>query len=79
MEIPAARTLPALLDEMAARLPAHEFVVAGDRRCRDGLAACKTPAHWWFVRAHELPRTATGKVQKFRLRELFLARLQSEG
>jgi fatty-acyl-CoA synthase len=33
------------------------------------------PAHVIFVAAHELPTTATGKVQKFRLIENARARL----
>ncbi len=39
--------------------------------CRQHLAAYKTPRHWIFV--EELPLTASGKVQKFVLRERFLA------
>ena len=36
--------------------------------CRDRLAHFKTPKEYRFV--HELPRTATGKLQKFKIREL---------
>jgi fatty-acyl-CoA synthase len=35
--------------------------------CRDNLARYKVPRHVVFV---ELPKTSTGKVQKFRLREM---------
>jgi fatty-acyl-CoA synthase len=35
--------------------------------CRQNLAAYKVPRHILFV---ELPKTSTGKIQKFRLREL---------
>jgi fatty-acyl-CoA synthase len=36
--------------------------------CRERLAAYKVPRHWRFVEA--FPMTVTGKVQKFRLREM---------
>jgi fatty-acyl-CoA synthase len=39
--------------------------------CRAELAPYKTPRYWRFV--DELPTTPAGKVQKFRLREQFLA------
>jgi fatty-acyl-CoA synthase len=39
--------------------------------CRAELAPYKTPRHWAFV--DELPTTSSGKVQKFRLRERFVA------
>jgi acyl-coenzyme A synthetase/AMP-(fatty) acid ligase len=38
------------------------------RWCRDGLAAFKRPRHVIFV--DELPKTATGKMQRYRVREL---------
>ncbi|WP_030435974.1 AMP-binding enzyme, partial [Actinoplanes subtropicus] len=44
------------------------------RWCRDGLAAFKRPRHVIFV--DELPKTATGKMQRYRVREL-VARLAS--
>jgi len=37
--------------------------------CRERLAGYKVPARIVFRRADEFPRTATGKVQKPRLRE----------
>ncbi|MFF5289753.1 benzoate-CoA ligase family protein [Paractinoplanes globisporus] len=36
--------------------------------CRDGLASFKRPRHVLFV--NEIPRTATGKMQRFRVREM---------
>jgi acyl-CoA synthetase (AMP-forming)/AMP-acid ligase II len=39
--------------------------------CRERLAPHKTPRHWAVVEA--FPLTPSGKVQKFRLREQFLA------
>jgi fatty-acyl-CoA synthase len=47
----------------AAELEAH---------CRAGLAGFKVPRHWAFVA--EFPLTATGKVQKHKLREAAAAR-----
>jgi fatty-acyl-CoA synthase len=38
--------------------------------CRQHLAAYKTPRHWRFV--DRFPQTASGKIQKFALREQFL-------
>ena len=35
--------------------------------CREHLAAYKCPRHVVFT---ELPKTSTGKIQKFRLREM---------
>jgi benzoate-CoA ligase family protein len=41
--------------------------------CRDGLAAFKRPRH--VLVFDELPTTATGKLQRFRIRELAVARI----
>jgi benzoate-CoA ligase family protein len=41
--------------------------------CREGLAAFKRPRH--VLLFEELPQTATGKLQRFRIRELALQRL----
>jgi acyl-CoA synthetase (AMP-forming)/AMP-acid ligase II len=38
--------------------------------CRERLAGFKTPKKW-FIRNETLPRTATGKVQKFLLVEKY--------
>ncbi|WP_324278687.1 hypothetical protein [Blastococcus brunescens] len=43
--------------------------------CRDGLAAFKRPRN--VLVFDELPTTATGKLQRFRIRELALERLDS--
>ncbi len=39
-----------------------------ERHCRERLAAYKRPRYWRFVEA--FPMTVTGKVQKYRLREM---------
>jgi acyl-CoA synthetase (AMP-forming)/AMP-acid ligase II len=41
--------------------------------CREGLAAFKRPRH--VLVFDELPQTATGKLQRFRVREMALARI----
>jgi benzoate-CoA ligase family protein len=43
--------------------------------CRDGLAAFKRPRH--VLVFSELPQTATGKLQRFRIRELAMAQLSA--
>jgi acyl-coenzyme A synthetase/AMP-(fatty) acid ligase len=44
--------------------------------CRAGLASFKRPRHVLLV--DELPQTATGKLQRYRVREFALARLTGE-
>ena len=43
--------------------------------CREGLAAFKRPRH--VLLFDELPQTATGKLQRYRIRELALERLSA--
>jgi acyl-CoA synthetase (AMP-forming)/AMP-acid ligase II len=45
--------------------------------CRTSLASYKVPQYFKFLRSSELPLTATGKVQKEKLRELFVADLDA--
>lgn len=45
--------------------------------CEAGLARFKVPRHIFFIAAAELPVTATGRVQKFRLTELAQRRLDT--
>jgi fatty-acyl-CoA synthase len=47
--------------------PSEESLIA---HCRQHLATFKTPRHWRFV--DQFPQTASGKIQKFALRDLFL-------
>ena len=44
--------------------------------CKDKLAHFKIPEYIWFV--DEFPMTVTGKLQKFRMREMAIERLQKE-
>ncbi len=69
------------IDKPAAlivRTPGHDDVCADDliAWCREGLAAFKRPRTVEF--AAELPKTATGKIQRFRVREMMLDRMKSE-
>lgn len=45
--------------------------------CRNQIAHFKIPKHIWFV--DEFPMTVTGKLQKFRMREMAVEKLGSEG
>jgi fatty-acyl-CoA synthase len=57
--------------------PGASATVAGlTDYCQGRIASYKVPRHWKFV--DEFPTTVTGKVQKFRMRELSIAELQLE-
>ncbi|HEX7058193.1 MAG TPA: class I adenylate-forming enzyme family protein [Bacilli bacterium] len=43
--------------------------------CKQRVARFKVPRYIWFVTADEWPLTGTGKIQKFKLREMAKARL----
>ncbi|MBA3018262.1 MAG: AMP-binding protein [Proteobacteria bacterium] len=45
--------------------------------CKSGLAHFKVPRHIWFV--EEFPMTVTGKLQKFRMREIAIEQMTKEG
>jgi fatty-acyl-CoA synthase len=45
--------------------------------CSTRVARFKIPRHVWFVQPSDWPMTSTGKVQKFRLKELAVARLSA--
>jgi fatty-acyl-CoA synthase len=44
--------------------------------CKDKIAHFKIPKHIWFV--DEFPMTVTGKLQKFRMREIAVERMRKE-
>lgn len=44
--------------------------------CKDQIAHFKIPLHIWFV--EEFPMTVTGKLQKFRMRELTVEKMKSD-
>jgi fatty-acyl-CoA synthase len=48
------------------RVPSPDALI---EHCRAELARFKVPAHVMVIEAAELPLTASGKVQKFRLAE----------
>ena len=43
-----------------------------DAWCRPKMAGYKRPRSWTFIEEQEMPRTATGKIQHRRLREMQL-------
>jgi fatty-acyl-CoA synthase len=43
--------------------------------CQGRIAHFKIPKHIWFV--EEFPMTVTGKLQKFRMREMAMERLKA--
>jgi fatty-acyl-CoA synthase len=86
-------THPAVLDVQVIGVPSDRYgeevmawvkrkpaaSVSGDDLaafCRGRIATFKIPSHWKFV--DEFPTTVTGKVQKFRMREIAVAELGLE-
>ena len=83
-------THPAVLDVQVIGVPSEKYgedVMAWVKRrpgtsvtdeelvafCRGRIATFKIPAYWKFI--DEFPTTVTGKVQKFRMREMAVAEL----
>jgi fatty-acyl-CoA synthase len=60
------------------QLRAGEEVTEEELRefCREQIAHFKVPKHIWFV--EEFPMTVTGKLQKFRMREIVLQQMQEQ-
>ena len=60
------------------QLHAGESATADEIRdfCRDSIAHFKVPRHIWFV--DEFPMTVTGKLQKFRMREMAVEKMRKE-
>jgi fatty-acyl-CoA synthase len=86
-------THPAVLDVQVIGVPSEKYgeevmawvkrkpaaTVSGEELaafCRGRIATFKIPAYWKFV--DEFPTTVTGKVQKFRMREMAVAELGLE-
>lgn len=46
--------------------------------CSTRLARFKRPRHVWFIEANDWPMTSTGKIQKFRLRDMAKEKLSSK-
>jgi fatty-acyl-CoA synthase len=67
-------------EEIMAWVELHEGENAtkGEIRdfCKDKIAHFKIPKHVWFV--DEFPMTVTGKLQKFRMREIAVERMGKE-
>jgi len=45
--------------------------------CRDKIAHFKVPRHIWFV--DEFPLTVTGKIQRYRMREIAIEKMKGQG
>lgn len=59
-------------------VPRHHLDEAGlIEFCRDRLARFKVPARVLFMRSEDLPRTVTGKVQKFKMLDRAAVRVES--
>ncbi len=65
-------------EELMAWIQLHEGETASDLEirdfCKNKLAHFKIPKHIWFV--EEFPMTVTGKIKKFRMREIAVQRLK---
>jgi acyl-coenzyme A synthetase/AMP-(fatty) acid ligase len=61
---------------VAARGEAAHALAAAGKVCEEKLPRFKRPK--WIRAVAELPRTATGKVQRFKLRELLESELASK-
>jgi len=66
-------------EEVMAWVKLHAGAAANEQEirdfCRAGLAHFKVPRHVWFV--DEFPMTVTGKLQKFRMREIAIERMET--
>ncbi|WP_458722804.1 AMP-binding protein [Pseudomonas brenneri] len=67
-------------EEIVAWIKFHPGHVANELElqtwCKGRIAHFKTPKHFWFVEA--FPMTVTGKIQKFRMREITIEELGRE-
>lgn len=67
-------------EEIMAWIALHEGERASEEEirafCKEGLAHFKMPRYIWFV--DEFPMTITGKLQKFRMREIAAERMGNE-
>jgi len=62
---------------VAPRGEPAEAIAAAERACEAKLPRFKRPK--WVRSIAEMPRTATGKVQRFKLREILQRELGSKG
>ena len=72
--VPSERYGEEVMAWVRLRPGASVTVTALDDFCRGRIASYKVPRYWKFVDA--FPTTVTGKVQKFRMREMAIAELQ---
>jgi fatty-acyl-CoA synthase len=74
--IPDARKEEVIAAAVVVREPGQTTADELQAMCRASLASYKVPRYFKFFRRQELPLTATGKVQKEKLREMLLADLE---
>lgn len=67
-------------EEIMAWIQPHAGMTASEGEirdfCRDRIAHFKVPRYIWFV--DEFPMTVTGKLQKFRMQEIAIAKLKEQ-
>lgn len=67
-------------EEVVAWIQLHSNVKATEDEiktfCKDQIAHFKIPRHIWFV--DEFPMTVTGKIQKFRMREITIEKMSKK-
>jgi fatty-acyl-CoA synthase len=67
-------------EQVMAWIQLHKGEAATEREmqdyCKDQIAHFKIPKHIWFV--DEFPMTVTGKLQKFRMREMAVEKLKQD-
>jgi fatty-acyl-CoA synthase len=74
--VPSARYGEEVMAWVRPRPGASVTAAALDAHCRGRIATYKIPRYWKFV--DEFPTTVTGKVQKYRMREMAVAELGLE-
>lgn len=66
-------------EAVMAWIELHEGEIATEEEiktfCKENMAHFKVPKHIWFV--EEFPMTVTGKLQKFRMREITLEKMKA--
>jgi fatty-acyl-CoA synthase len=71
--VPSERYGEEVMAWVRLRLGASVTATGLDQFCQGQIAGFKVPRHWKFV--EEFPMTVTGKIQKFRMREIAIQEL----
>jgi acyl-CoA synthetase (AMP-forming)/AMP-acid ligase II len=74
--VPSERSGEEVMAWVRLRAGSSASVLELNDYCRGRMASYKIPRYWKFV--DEFPTTVTGKVQKFRMREMAIAELRLE-